>query len=109
MRALERAGSDDDLTPRADLLQFLALAVFDADGALAFEQDAGGMRPGLHAKIGALAHIRVEIGARGAAALAVALGELVDAEAFMLVGIEILAQPELGFLPRLQERLLHRI
>ena len=109
LRGLERAGGNDHLAPRADLLQLLALAVFDADGALAFEQDAGRVRPGLDPQIGAVVHMGMDIGARGAAALAVPLRHLVDAEAFVLVGIEILAQAKLGFLRRLQEGLLHRI
>ena len=49
LRGLECAGRDDDLAPGADLLQRLALPVFDADRALAFEQDAGGVRAGLDA------------------------------------------------------------
>src|SRR5664279_4258401 len=53
--------------------------------------------------------MRVDIGARRTPALTVLLGDLVDAEAFMLVGIEILAQAELRFLRALQEGLLHRI
>ena len=74
----------------------LALPVFDADRALAFEQDAGGVRAGLDAQIGAAADMRMEIGARRAPAFAVLLRHLVDAEAFMLLGIEILADPELA-------------
>ena len=53
LRRLERAGGDDHLAPRADLLGLLALPVFDADRALALEQDAGGVRAGLDAQIGA--------------------------------------------------------
>ena len=109
LRGLERAGGHDHLAPGAELLQFLALAVFDADRALAFEQDAGGMRAGLDAQIGAAAHMGVDIGARRTPAFAVFLRHLVDAEAFMVVGIEILAQAELRFLRGLQESLLHGI
>ena len=67
------------------------------------------MRAGLDAQIGAASHMRMDIGARRAPAFAVLLRHLVDAEAFMLVGIEILAQAKLRFLRRLQEGLLHRI
>jgi hypothetical protein len=63
----------------------------------------------LDAQIGATCHMRVNIGARGAATLAVLLRQLIDAEAFMLVGIEIFAQAELRFPRALQEYLLHRI
>ena len=67
------------------------------------------MGMGLDAQIGAASHVRVDIGARGAAAFAVLLRQLIDAEALMLVGIEILAQAELRFLRGLQEDLLYRI
>ena len=109
LRGLERAGGDDHLAPRADLLQLLALPVFDADRALAFEQDAGGVRAGLDAQIGAAADMRMDIGARRTPAFAVLLRQLVDAEAFMLFGIEVLADPELALARALQEDLLHRI
>ena len=109
LRGLERAGGDDHLAPRADLLELLALAVFDADRALALEQDAGRMRHGLDAQIGAAAHMRMDVGARRAPAFAVLLRHLVDAEALVLLGIEILAQSKLRFLRRLQKNLLHRI
>src|SRR5262245_61841932 len=72
-------------------------------------QDAGGMSMGLDAQIGSACHMRVDIGACGAAAFAVLLRQLIDAEALMFVGIEILAQAELRFLRSLQEDLLHRI
>ena len=109
LRGLERAGRHDHLTPGADLLQLLALAVFDADRALAFEQNAAGMGMGLDAQIGAISHMRVDIGAGGAAAFAVLLRQLIDAESLMLLGIKILAQAELRFLRGLQEYLLHGI
>jgi hypothetical protein len=44
LRGLERAAGDDYLARRADLFCLLALPVFDADRALALEQDAGGVR-----------------------------------------------------------------
>ena len=102
---------EETITSRRARICFSSLpcAVFDTDRALALEQDAGGVRVGLDAQIGAVAHMRMDIGARRAAAFAVLLRHLVDAEAFMLVGIEILAQAKLRFLRRLQERLLHRI
>ena len=109
LRGLERAGGDDHLAPRADLLQLLALAVFDADRALALEQDAGGVRAGLDAQIGAAAHMRMEIGARRAPAFAVLLRQLIDAEAFVVLGIEVVADPELALARALQKDLLHRI
>ncbi len=109
MRRLERAGGDDDLAAGADLLCLVALPVFDADRALAFEQDAARLRIGLDAQIGARGHVGMNIGPRRAPAFAVLLRDLIDAEAFMLLGIEILADPELRLARRLQERLLHRV
>ena len=67
------------------------------------------MRQRLDAQIGALADVRMHIGARRAPALAIMLRHLVDAEAFLLLGIEVLAHAELRLLRGLQEDLLHRI
>src|ERR1700742_1873069 len=69
LRRLERTGANDYLAPRAQLFQLLALPVLDADRALAFEQDAGGLRLGLDAQIGAASHMRMDIGTRRAPAL----------------------------------------
>ena len=52
--------------------------------------------PGFDAQIGAAAHMGMDIGARRAPAFAVLLRHLVDAEAFMLVAIEIVADAELA-------------
>ena len=102
---------EETITSRRARICFslLALPVFDADRALAFEQDAGGMRAGLDAQIGAAAHMRMDVGARRTPAFAVLLRHLIDAEAFMLLGIEVLADPELALARALQEDLLHRI
>jgi len=54
LRALESAGGKDHFAPGADLPDLLALPVFDADRALAFEQDARGVRIGLERKLGRL-------------------------------------------------------
>ena len=53
--------------------------------------------------------MRMDIGPRGAPAFAVSLRHLIDAEAFVILGIEILADPKLGFARRLQKGLLHRV
>src|SRR5688572_26151434 len=103
MRRLERAGGDEDLAPCPDLLELLALPVFDADRALALEQDARCLRIDFDAQIGAIAHMRVDVSARSAPALAVLLRHLVNAEAFVVLGIEILADAKLPFLGGLQK------
>src|SRR3954471_24696828 len=95
MRGLERAGRKNDFPARSNLLDFLALAVFDPDRAFAFEKNPGGVRIGFDAQIGTLAHVRMQVAPRGAPALAIVLCQLVGAEAFLLIGIEIVAQPEL--------------
>src|SRR6476646_2865529 len=51
----------------------------------------------------------MHVGACRTPALAVPLRQLVDAEAFMVFGVEILPQAELGLLRGLQKNLLHRI
>ena len=109
MRRLERAGGDDDLAAGADLLGLVALPVFDADRAFAFEQDTARLRIGFDPQIGTRGHVRMDIGPCRAPAFAVLLGDLIDAEAFMLLAIEILADPELGLTRGLQEGLLHRV
>ena len=102
---LERAGGEDHLAAGANLPDLLALPVFDADRALALEQDAGGVRVGLDAQIGARCHEGVDVAARRAPALAVLLRHLIDAEAFLLLGVEILADAELGLARGLQKDL----
>ena len=64
---------------------------------------------GLDAQIGARRHEGVDVAARRAPALAVLLRHLVGAEAFLLLGIEILADAELRLARGLQIDLPHRI
>ncbi|KTT54468.1 hypothetical protein SB7C_12335 [Staphylococcus epidermidis] len=79
MRRLERAGREDDLALCAQHLLLLALHVFDGDGTLALEDDAGCMCLGLDAQIGPAAHVRMDVAARRAPALSILLGHLIDA------------------------------
>ncbi len=109
LRRLERAGGYDHFAAGANLLPLMAFDIFDPDRALALEQDSGGMRERFDTQIRARGDMRMHIGARRAPALAVFLRHLVDPEAFMVLGIEVLAQMELRFLHGLQENLLHRI
>src|SRR5262249_39740787 len=105
-RRLERAGGEDDLAPCAKLLLLLPLHVFDGDGALALEQDARGLRPRFDAQVLTLAHERVDIAARRAPALAIVLRHLVDAEAFLLGAVKVVADAKLRLARALQEHLL---
>src|SRR5258708_6558024 len=109
LRRLERAGGYDHFAAGANLLPLMALDVLDPDRALALEQDSGGMRERFDTQIRARGDMRMHIGTRRAPALAVFLRHLVNAEAFMVLVIEVLAEAELRFLRSLQENLLHRI
>src|SRR5262249_6190453 len=79
LRRLERPGSQDHLAAGAQHLLLLALGVFDADGALALEDDARSLRLRLDAQIRPALHMRMDIAARRAPALAIVLRHLVDA------------------------------
>ena len=109
LRALKRAGGKDHFAAGANLFCLLALAVFDADRALALEQDAGGLRLGLDPQIRAGCHEGMDVAACRAPALAVVLRDLVGAEAFLLLGVEILADAELRLARGLQVNVTHRI
>ena len=109
LRGLERARRADDFAAGTNLAGLCALPVFDPDCALAFEQNAGRLRSGLDAQIGAGCQMRMDIGPRGAPAFAVLLRHLIEAEAFVILGIEILTDPKLGLARRLQKGLLHRV
>src|SRR5258708_6001862 len=106
---LERAGGKDHFGARADLPGFLALPVFDADRALALEQDTRRLRMGLGAQIRARAQMGMDIAARGAPALAVLLCDLVAAEALLLLGVEIVTDAKLRLACGLQIDFPHRI
>src|SRR5438105_12208193 len=53
--------------------------------------------------------MRMHVSPRCAPALAVLLGDLIDAKAFVVLGIEILTDPKLRFPRRLQKDFLHRV
>src|SRR5258708_40361269 len=86
LRGLERAGGKDHFAAGAGLPGFLALPVFDADRALALEQDTRRLRMGLGAQVRARAPMGMGITARGAPTLAVLLRDPVAAQAFPLPG-----------------------
>src|SRR5258708_13332951 len=109
LRALKRAGGKDVSGAGANLPDILALPVFNTDRAFALEQDAGGLRMGLDAHIPARCHEWMNVAARRAPALAVLLRDLVGAEAFLLLGVEVLANPELRLARGLQIDVPHRI
>src|SRR5260364_287504 len=88
LRCLKRAGGEDHLAPAADLLDLLALAIFDADRALAVEQDQRGLRRGLDPEIAPRAEMRLDVSACSTPALAIALRDLIQSKTFLGLGIE---------------------
>ncbi len=109
LRGLERAEAEDHLAPGTHLADLASAPIRHADRASAIKEQARGMGRGLDLQILAAVHERMNVAARCAPALAVLLGDLIDAEAFLLLAVEIVADPELGFARRLQINVPHRI
>jgi hypothetical protein len=109
LRRGECAGRKDHLAQRSED----SLLTFDedlgADRALALEQDAQSSRASLHAKIGAPAHVGMDIGSRGAATLAIDLGDLIEAATLLLGAVEIAIERQLGFADRVEKQLLEAV
>ena len=99
LRRLQRAGAEQHLAPRLQLLQLAADAHLHADRAPAFEQDARGVGLGHHLQVGA-AQVRRQVGLGGAEALAVLVRHLVHAHAFLRGAVEVGVQREAGLLRR---------
>ena len=89
MRRLHRAGADDHLAVGARFLGRAALRVGDADGALALQQDFRRQGLGFDLQVRAVAD-GIEVAARAGPALAVLLGHLVVAEAFLAAVVVVL-------------------
>ncbi len=100
---MQGAGADDHLPARAKGAHNPALLVFDADRAAAVKQDAPRPRAALHPQIGAPTHERLQIGARGAPPFAVLLGQLIEAAAFLLLAVEIVAHRKIRLARGLDE------
>ena len=101
LRRADRAGRQDHLAARPRRPPRAAAQIFDADGAAALEQDAGGVRAGLDGQIGAF-HRRAQEGAGGRHAAAVLRGDLVDADAFLRRAVEVGIEGQAGRPSRLQ-------
>ncbi len=82
------AAAEDHLALGAQLLQLAELARLDADRAGALEQDALHEHVRHHREVGALRR-RVQVGDGRARAHAAALGHLVEADAVLLVAVEV--------------------
>ena len=108
-RRVEGAAAEDDLAVGLDLHRVAApLDVFDAGGARALHQHAGGMRAGLDVEIGALAR-RLEIGGRRRGAIAVADGVLAAPETFLLLAVVVVGHGKARGLRRLEPGVVDRI
>ncbi len=108
LRRIDRAAGEDDFAARARLVPVPALLVGDADGALALEQDAGRQRVGLDAQVRPALR-RPQIGARRRHAQAAMRGDLVDADAFDGLAVEIGIEREAGLLPRFHPQVGQRM
>ena len=101
---LWRAGAEQHLARRFQLLDLPGLAVLDPDRAPAFHENARGVGVGDHPQVGP-APVGREIGLRRAEALAVAVRHLVHAEAFLSRAVEVRVVPVTGLHGGLHERL----
>jgi len=110
LRALHGAGGEQHLLVRVDALRGLAGAacVLDADRTPLLDQDARGVGVGDHREIAALER-GPQVSERGAPAFAVLDGELVGAEAFLLVAVEVARHRVSRRRARLHEGLVERV
>ena len=109
LRRAEGAERDEGLAPRPNDPLDAALKDFGADRAPSVEQQPQRASVRLDAEIGPLAQMRPEIGARGAAAFAVDLGDLIEAQPLVARAVEIVVERELRLARRGEEALLERI
>ena len=104
LRRAIRAGREDDFAVGLDRRVFAVVVVGHADRALAFEFDGDDIGLGLHRQVLAALR-RTQVGHRRTAAPAIADGELVGAEAFVLLAVEVVAHRHAGLLGGLDEDL----
>ena len=88
LRRHQRAGAQQDFARGLDLFRFACLPVFDADGAAPFHQHARGARIGDHLQVGPAQRGR-EVRLGRAEALAVLVGDLVQAHALLVRAVEV--------------------
>ena len=108
LRRVDRAGAEDDFAAGAGGLRAAVAEIFDADGAIAFEDDFGRQRIRLDADVLPL-HGRAQEGAGGRHAAAVLGRDLVDADAFLGGAVEIRIEGQPGLLPGLEIARGHRM
>src|SRR6266540_5274443 len=108
LRRLESAGADDYFRSCGDRPQLLADLVLYAGRALAGEQDPPRTRAGDHLQIRSV-QMRMDVGARRAAALAVLLRDLKGAKAFLALAVEIVGRRQLQLAAGVEKALLEWI
>ena len=96
LRAADRAGGEDRLAPRLDVLLFVAAIELHAEHAAAFEPQLLHERAGDHGQVGPL-HRGPQERFRRAPAHAVALVHIETPDAFVVAAIEVLDLRNAGF------------
>ena len=102
-------GTKDQFAPRLERLDCASLQEFHAAGTFAGEQDAPRPRLRDHLQVGATGQMRGQIGARRIPAFAILLRNLMDADAFLVVAVEIGNHRESGLPGGLKVYFLERI
>jgi len=109
LRRVDHPTCKDHLARGAGDFCLTVVAILDADGALAFDQDARDQCLCLNLEILAR-HRRAQIGERRAATAAIADGVLVTADSFVLGAIQVVvprdADGERGLCIRVEQRIL---
>src|SRR5580693_3324250 len=108
MRGVVGTAAEDYLALGAKIVQLTEPRPLYADGALALEAHAVDLHVGLHREVGT-GHCGMQIGDRGAAAPAVALGALVATEAVLLGAVEVLVGRQASLRTGLQEGVGDRV
>ena len=95
LRRVDRAAAENDLAARLGDLLDPMLEIFNADRALAFEQHPRRQGSRLDAEVGAL-HRRMQIGHRRRTSLTVLHSQLVVADTFLLLCIDVWVSRDAG-------------
>jgi hypothetical protein len=97
------AAAEEHLAARPEPADLTELLAFDADRSRALEDDPLGAHVGDDREVGAL-HGRMEVRQGGRAAVPAPLGELVQADAVLLLGVEVVVVGQAGLLARFDVR-----
>ena len=83
-----------------------ALGKANPNGTFSFKQNTLNLHIGLHIQISPFTHVWMQIGARGAPAFAVVMGDLINAHALLLCAVKIGVDWEASFFGGIQIDLL---